>query len=63
MVNNGTTTANSYFMEYIADSQTDDVDLTKADGYWAEVARPNQRYRPNEDTLPHDYGSAGSYFY
>jgi len=51
---------NNYFLEYQTESQTpednnqdDTVLLTKSDGYWEEIAKPFEKFRPNAGTLPH----------
>ena len=49
-----------YYLEYKSESQTqfdnnvdDSVLLTKADGYWEEIAKPYEPYNPENATLPH----------
>jgi hypothetical protein len=45
---------NDYYLEYTAESNTkDDVDITKADGFWEEIAKPFEKYNPENITLPH----------
>ena len=44
---------NNYFLEYKAESQSSDLDLTKSDGYWEEVKKPFEVYNPENTTLPH----------
>ena len=33
----------------------DDLDLTKADGFWEEIAKPFERDNPNNYTTTYDY--------
>ena len=45
---------NNYFLQYKSESQsTVDVEFTKADGYWEEIAKPYEPYKPENSTLPH----------
>ena len=44
---------NNYYLEYKSESETKDLDLTKSDGYWEEVAKPYEKHAPNSGTLPH----------
>ena len=44
---------NNYFLEYKAESEGSDLDLTKADGYWEEIAKPYEQFNPRNGTLPH----------
>ena len=48
---------NDYYLEYIAESEVeedkDNPILTKADGFWEEIAKPFEQYNPNNGTLPH----------
>ena len=45
---------NDYYLEFKSESQTDeDVELTKSDGFWEEIAKPYQQVSPNPATLPH----------
>ena len=50
---------NGYFLKYIAESEVDEDDtagtpvLTKADGYWEEIAKPFEQHNPQNGTLPH----------
>ena len=44
----------NYFLKYKAESNTkDDLDLTKSDGFWEEIAKPFERFNPKETSLPH----------
>ena len=51
---------NNYYLQYKAESdiagvETDanNIDFTKADGYWEEIAKPFERTNPRDGTLPH----------
>ena len=51
---------NNYYLEYKSESETKDVDLTKSDGYWEEIAKPFEKYAPNSGyTSSYDYCSKG----
>ena len=46
--------SNDYYLQYQAESESkDDLDLTKADGFWEEIAKPFERDNPQNATLPH----------
>ena len=44
---------NNYYLEYESESNTDDTSITKADGYWQEVRKPYEPYKPLSSTMPH----------
>jgi hypothetical protein len=44
---------NNYYLQYKSESETLDLDLTKADGYWEEIAKPFESHNPRNGTLPH----------
>jgi len=50
---------NNYYLEYKSESAKagsvveTDIDITKADGYWEEIAKPFEPHRPRDGTLPH----------
>ena len=44
---------NNYYLEYKAESEGSDIDLTKSDGYWEEIAKPYEQCNPRNGTLPH----------
>jgi hypothetical protein len=50
---------NNYFLQFNAESETGDIDqptssnITKADGYWEEIAKPYEQHNPRNGTLPH----------
>ena len=54
-VSNSFDNKNNYFLEYQSESYTENIDLdnTKADGYWVEIAKPYEAYNPMNGTLPH----------
>ena len=50
---------NNYYLEYKSESAKagsvidSDADITKADGYWEEIAKPFEPHNPRDGTLPH----------
>ena len=52
-VTNSFDNQNDYYLEYVAESESDDLDITKSDGYWKEVKKPYELYNPENTTLPH----------
>ena len=57
-VSNSFDEKNDYFLEYVSESQTiidkdDGEKLTKADGYWEEIAKPFEPISVSRGTMPH----------
>ena len=52
-VTNSFDNQNNYYLQYRSESETEDLDLTKSDGYWEEIAKPYEKYNPENTTLPH----------
>jgi hypothetical protein len=52
-VTNSFDNKNNYYLRYTAESGAGDIDLTKADGFWEEIAKPYERIKPRNFTLPH----------
>ena len=58
-VTNSFNNDNNYYLEYKAESESGDIDqpvssnITKADGYWKEIAKPYEQHNPRNGTLPH----------
>ena len=59
-VQNSFNNENDYYLKYRSESETpndnfrkDTVLLTKSDGYWEEIAKPFEKFRPNNASLPH----------
>ena len=56
-VSNSFDNEEDYYLEYVAESNSvqegEDLDLTKSDGYWEEIAKPFEQYKPVSNTLPH----------
>ena len=54
-VKNSLNDKNNYFLKYVAESEVvaKDDTLTKADGFWEEVAKPYEKYNPINSELPH----------
>jgi len=44
---------NNYYLQYKSESQTEEVEFTKADGYWEEIEKPFEPFQPEPSTLPH----------
>ena len=43
----------NYYLRYDSESETDELDITKGDGYWEEIAKPYESHNPRDGTLPH----------
>ena len=58
-VDNSLDGENNYFLKFNAESEAGDIDIptsssiTKADGYWEEIAKPYETHNPRNGTLPH----------
>ena len=52
-VSNSFSNENDYYLEYKAESESNDLDVTKSDGYWEEIKKPFEVYNPENTTLPH----------
>ena len=54
-VTNSLNDQNNYFLQYKSESQSaaQDIEFTKSDGYWEEIAKPYEPYKPENSTLPH----------
>ena len=54
-VTNSLNDQNNYYLEYKSESQSAGVDIefTKSDGYWEEIAKPFEPFNPENATLPH----------
>jgi len=45
---------NNYYLEFVSESQSiGDIDITKSDGYWEEIAKPYEKHNINTYSLPH----------
>jgi hypothetical protein len=50
---------NNYYLQFNAESESGDINvpasssITKADGYWEEIAKPFEQHNPRNGTLPH----------
>ena len=45
---------NNYYLKFASESEsTPDVELTKSDGFWEEVAKPYEPFNPDPVSLPH----------
>jgi hypothetical protein len=40
-------------LRYTSENESNDLDLTKGDGYWEEIARPFESHNPRNGSLPH----------
>ena len=50
-VTNSFDNQNDYYLQYKSESETTDVDETKADGYWEEIKKPFEKYNPENTTF------------